>query len=137
MNLAGDVASILPVLRAQAEAMMVDECIIRRGSAEPVIDPDTGAVTDGVGATVYEGKCQVQSSTTVAASPDAGGHSFVEVSRVVKIPANAADVRDDDVVEMTASLLNVFAVGKKYRVEGFAPDTYDTAAKLPVKVMTS
>lgn len=123
--------------RRVAEALMVDECIIRRGDGEPVIDENTGAVTDGVGATVYEGKCQVQSRTTVAASPDAGGHSFVEVSRLVKIPANAADVRDDDVVEMTASLLNAFTVGKRYRVEGFTPDTYDTAARLPVKEMTS
>ena len=123
--------------RAKAEEQMIDACIIRRGSAEPVIDPDTGNVTEGVGTTVYEGKCQVQSRTSVAASPDAGGHSFVEVSRIVKIPANAADVRDDDVVEMTASKLNAFVVGKKYRVEGFTPDTFDTAARLPVKEMTS
>lgn len=123
--------------RRAAEDQMVDECIIRRGSAEPVIDPDTGAVTAGVGATVYEGKCQVQSRAMTTNSPDAGGHSFVEVSRIVKIPANSADVRDDDEVEMTASLLNSFTVGKRYRVEGFTPDTFDTAARLPVKEMTS
>jgi hypothetical protein len=123
--------------RRAAEARMVDECIIRRGPGDPVIDEETGAVTAGTGETVYEGKCEVQSKDSATASPDAGGHSFVEVSRKVKIPANAADVKDDDVVEITKSLLNAFTVGKTYRVEGFTPDTYDTAARLPVKEMTS
>lgn len=137
MSLAGDVIGILPVLRAQAESLMVDECVIRRGPGEPVIDPDTGAVTDGTGVTVYEGKCKVQSKDSATASPDAGGHSFVTVSRQVHIPANAADIRDDDVVEITGSLLNAFTVGKRYRVEGFTPDTFDTAFRLPVKETTS
>jgi hypothetical protein len=55
----------------------------------------------------------------------------------VHIPANAADVVDGDVVTVTASLLNAFTVGKQYRVEGFTPDSFDTAARLPVKEMTS
>jgi hypothetical protein len=55
----------------------------------------------------------------------------------VHIPANAADVEDDDVVEITASKFNSLGVGKKYRVEGFTPDTFDTASRLPVKEMTS
>ena len=123
--------------RAAAERLMVDTCIIRRGSSEPVIDEETGAVTEGSRTRVYEGKCKVQSKDAATASPDAGGHSFVTVSRQVHIPANAADVRDDDVVELTAARLNLFTVGREYRVEGFAPDTYDTAARLPVKEMTS
>lgn len=137
MSLADDVIGVLPVFRAEAEALMVDECVIRRGPGEPVIDPDTGAVTDGTGETVYTGKCKVQSKDSSTASPDAGGHSFVMVSRQIHIPANAADIRDDDVVEITASRFNSFTVGKKYRVEGFTPDTFDTAFRLPVKETTS
>ena len=137
MGLAEDLIRVLPELRVEAESLMVDECVIRRGPGEPVIDEDTGAVTEGSGTTVYAGKCKVQSKDSATASPDAGGHSFVTVSRQVHIPANAADVRDDDVVEITASLLNEFTVGKRYRVEGFTPDTFDTAARLPVKEMTS
>jgi hypothetical protein len=133
----GILSGVLPFLREQAESMMVDACVIRRGPGSPVINEDTGAVTDGVGAVVYTGKCRVQSRSSVSASPDAGGHSFVVVSREVHIPANAVDVEDDDVVEITASLLNSFTVGKKYRVEGFTPDSFDTASRLPVKEMTS
>jgi hypothetical protein len=46
-------------------------------------------------------------------------------------------VKDGDVVKLTESLLNAFTVGKEYRVDGFTPDTYDTAARLPVKELTS
>lgn len=123
--------------RRAAESLMVDTCIISRGPGVPVIDPDSGAVTEGSGTTVYEGKCKVQSKDSATASPDGGGNSFVVVSRQVHIPVNAAEVRDGDVVTLTGSLLNAFTVGKRYRVEGFTPDTFDTAARLPVKEMTS
>jgi len=111
---------------------MIDECVITR-PGEAVTDPDTGDVTPGSAATIYAGKCEVRTRDTIAANPEAGEHTFTVVSRVVKIPANRADVRDGDVVKLTKSALNAFTVGKEYRVEGFTPDTYETAAKLPVK----
>jgi hypothetical protein len=114
---------------------MVDQCTITR-PGEPVTDPDTGNVTNTPEA-VYEGRCKVQSKDSATASPEAGEHTFTVVSRQVHIPANAADVQDGDVVTITASLLNVFTVGKQYRVAGFTPDSFDTAARLPVKEMTS
>lgn len=123
--------------RRQAEALMRDECIIRRGTGEPTVNPETGAVTEGPGETVYEGKCKVQSKDSATSTLDAGGHTFVTVSRQIHIPANAADIRDDDVVEITASEFNAFSAGKRYRVEGFTPDTFETAARLPVKETTS
>lgn len=118
--------------RARAESRMVDECVISR-PGETVTDPESGDVTSSPAAPVYAGKCEVQTRDTVAASPEAGGHVFTVVSRVVKIPANSADVRDGDVVKLTASRLNAFTVGKQYRVEGFTPDSFETAARLPVK----
>jgi hypothetical protein len=121
--------------RKAAEKRMVDQCTITRPGA-PVTDPESGVVSAS-SETIYTGKCEVQSKNSSRASPEAGGRVFVEVSRVVKIPANAADVKDGDVVNMTASLLNAFTVGKKYRVEGFTPDSFDTAARLPVQEVTS
>jgi len=41
-------------------------------------------------------------------------------------------IRDGDVVTITAADSAVRA-GKVYRVEGFTPDTFDTAFRLPVK----
>jgi hypothetical protein len=127
----GILAGVLPFLREQADSTMIDACVIERPGA-PVTNPDTGVVTPSV-TTVYTGKCKVQSKEATAATPNAGGAMFTVVSRQVHIPMNAADVKDGDVVRMTASLLNTFTVGKRYRVEGFTPDSFDTAARLPVK----
>lgn len=131
MSLASDVLAVLPVLRANAEALMVDTCRITSGG-EPVTDPDTGDVTTSR-TTVYEGKCKVQSKDSAVASPEAGGATFTVVSRQVHIPANAAEILDGHEVEILTSLLNAFTVGKVYRVEGFTPDSYDTAYRIPVK----
>jgi hypothetical protein len=141
VSLVADVLAILPVLRAQAESMMLDTCTIDRPGGT-MTDPETGVVTPA-STRIYPtpaqiaagnpGKCKVQSKDSSVATPDAAGALFVVVSRQVHIPANAADVEDGDVVTMTASLLNSFTVGKQYRVEGFTPDSFDTAARLPVK----
>jgi len=117
--------------RARAEEQMIDKCRITR-PGESVTDPDTGDVTSSA-EPVYEGKCKVQSKDSATAHPEAGGAVFTVVSRQVHIPANAADVRDGDEVEITESTLNIFTVGKVYRVDGFTPDTYETACRLPVK----
>jgi hypothetical protein len=121
--------------RAEAEALMLDTCTITR-PGEPVTDPDTGDVTNSA-ETVYAGKCKVQSKDSATAKPEVGEHTFTVVSRQVHIPANAADVRDGDVVTITTSRLNAFTVGKQYRVSGFTPDTFDTAFRLPVKEVMS
>lgn len=117
--------------RVAAESLMLDACTITR-PGDPVTDPETGDVSS-TPTTVYAGKCKVQSKDAATASPEAGEATFTVVSRQVYIPANAADVRDGDVVTLTASKLNAFTVGKQYRVSGFTPDTFDTAARLPVK----
>jgi hypothetical protein len=133
--LVDDILAALPVFRHEANSLMLDECTITR-PGEPVTDPDTGDVTNSA-ETVYAGKCKVQSKDSATSSPEAGEHTFTVVSRQVHIPANAADVRDGDVVTITTSRLNAFTVGKQYRVSGFTPDTFDTAARLPVKEVVS
>jgi hypothetical protein len=110
---------------------MVDTCRITSVGV-PVTDPDTGDVTT-TRSTVYEGPIKVQSKDSATSNPEAGGATFTVVSRQVHIPANAAEILDGHEVEITASLLNSFTVGKVYRVEGFTPDTYDTAYRIPVK----
>jgi hypothetical protein len=110
---------------------MLDTCTITR-LGEPVFSEATGQFTS-TSTEVYSGKCKVQSKDSATAKPESGEHVFTIVSRQVHIPANAADVRDGDVVTIAASRLNAFTVGKQYRVDGFTPDTFDTAARLPVK----
>jgi hypothetical protein len=133
VSLLGDILAVLPELRAAAESLMVDTCRIT-SAGEVVTDPDTGDVTT-TRETVYEGKCKVQSKDSAVSNPEAGGASFTVVSRQIHIPANAAEILDGYEVEITASLLNSFTVGKVYRVEGFTPDSFDTAYRIPVKEM--
>jgi hypothetical protein len=122
--------------RRAAEKKMVDECSIVRRTGQLITDRTTGKVTKET-IPVYAGKCEVQSKDSATAHPEAGEHTFTVVSRQVKIPVNAADVQDGDLVTITKSLLNAFTVGKEYVVDGFTPDSYDTAARLPVKEITS
>lgn len=110
---------------------MVDTCTITR-PGDVVTDPDTGDVTNSA-ETVYEGKCKVQSKNSATASPEAGEHTFTVVSRQVHVPADdALIIKDGDVVTITDAVQAVRR-GKQYRVEGFTPDTFDTAFRLPVK----
>jgi hypothetical protein len=122
--------------RAAAEALMIDTCAITRRSGPLATDPVTGKAT-AASTPIYSGKCKVQSKDSATSTPEAGEHSFTIVSRQVHIPANAADIKDGDLITITASALNAFTVGKKYVVEGFTPDSFDTAARLPVREMTS
>ena len=116
--------------RLAAEALMLDACTITR-LGEPVTDAD-GNVTDST-TPVYEGRCKVQSKDTSTSTPDAAGATFTVVSRQVHIPADDnLVVKDGDVVTITAAA-QAIRVGKQYRVEGFTPDTFDTAFRLPVK----
>jgi hypothetical protein len=117
--------------RQAAEALMVDTCRITSGG-EPITNADTGVVTT-TRTTIYEGPCKVQSKAAAITSAEAGGAAFTVVSREVHIPTNAAEILDGHEVEITGSLLNSFTVGKVYRVEGFTPDSFDTAYRLPVK----
>ena len=119
--------------RTAAESLMVDACTITR-PGEPTTDPVTGDVTNS-STEVYAGKCKVQSKDSATSNPEAGEATFTVVSRQVHIPANSAYVQDGDVVTITASRLNAFTVGKQYRVSGFEPDSFDTAARLPVKIL--
>ena len=117
--------------RAAAESLMVDECVITR-PGEVVTDPDSGEVRNSA-ETVYAGKCKVQSKNSATASPEAGGAVFTVVSRQVHIPVDDnLVIKDGDVVTITAAA-QAIRVGKQYRVEGFTPDTFDTAFRLPVK----
>lgn len=117
--------------REAAERNMLDTCTITRPGT-PVTDPDSGEVTNP-STVIYTGPCKVQSKDSATSNPEAGEATFTVVSRQVHIPANSADVQDGDVITITASRLNLFTAGKQYRVSGFTPDSFDTAARMPVK----
>ncbi|WP_458116973.1 DUF6093 family protein [Arthrobacter sp. D2-10] len=120
--------------RKAAERLMVDKCTISRETGESVFNPQTGGY-DTVSAPVYSGKCKVQSQRSTAATPEAGEAQFTVVRREVHVPAGT-DVQDGDLIEITESELTPVLVDRVFRVEGFVPDSFDTAFRLPVEVYT-
>jgi hypothetical protein len=115
---------------------MVDTCTITRRTGQLITDPATGKVTAET-VTIYQGKCVVQSKNSATSAPEAGEHQYSIVSRQVHIPMGKAVVLDDDLITMDTSRLTPELVGKQYLVDGYTPDSFDTAARLPVKEMTS
>ena len=126
-------AQLLIRRRVAAEKLMLDKCKITRASGDPVFNPVTGQYESG-GAVVYAGKCKVQSSGTQPSNPEAGQVQFTVVSTKVHVPAGT-DVLDGDVIELTESALSPALVGYKFRVDGFIPDSWDTAYRVPVEVI--
>lgn len=129
-------AALTAVLRGRraAERLMVDSCVIERPAGTTVND-ETGDIVPNYDP-VYDGKCKVQSREGRATNPEAGEAVFTVVSRQVHIPAQVVEVRDGDVITLTGSKLAPFLVGRKYRVAGWSPDSFDTADRLPVEETT-
>ena len=106
--LADDIAAALPGLRAQAEAMMVDTCLIERqrvdvnGDPVRVMDPDTLAYTY-VWDEVYAGKARAQRFRGQGLSDMVvGAVEFGKASLQVQVPIAVAGVRPGDRVTFTA-----------------------------------
>lgn len=134
MSLAADLSAALPFLQAEAEAMMVDSCIIDR-PGEAVTDPETGAVTPSY-TPVYEGKCKVQLNAAQAASPEAGEAVFTVQRSRVDLPIGAGPVATGDRVQMTAVRFNPALAGNTYRITELFEKSWPTAQRIPVEELT-
>lgn len=134
MNLGADIAAALPGFRTQAESLMKDQCTVTRGTSDPVFNPNSGQYEPGAGNQVYAGKCRIQSGTTQASNPEAGGAVFT-VERVVLQLPHGTDLEIGDVATITVSV-NPALVGNQYRVTGLGEKTHATAARYTVEVHT-
>lgn len=124
----GRIEAVLPRLRAEAEAMMKDACMIREVVGESV-DPNTGAVTVTYGATLYEGRCKVQDA-------GAGRDSNADAADADR---NLARSRLDVPVGppwIPAGAVADLPGGRRLRVLAPHRKTYQTAQRLPVEEVT-
>lgn len=134
MSLVDDITATLPLLRAEAEARMVDACTITRGGGAPVFDPDTGTYTDPAASTIYTGACEVQISDGLTARQTEAGGAELTVTRVtVKVPMSAEGVQVGDVVTITASVHDPDLVGQEFTVVAGFAKTFGTARRLQVE----
>jgi len=116
--------------RASAESLMLDTCLVQRPGT-PVTDAD-GVVSTPL-SEVYTGRCKVQQTISQASNPSAGGHQFTVQDSRVDFPVTAGPLAVDDVVTMTASVLDPQLVGREFRVTELFHKSYATAQRTRVE----
>lgn len=124
MDLGAEIAAALPILRAQAESMMTDQCVIEILIRYDV-DPTTGASVPVYGPTIYEGRCKVQDG---ARSPRESGEGDADRDAFplrVDVPVGPPWIPEGAVVTMSD--------GRRFRVLAPHRKTHQTAQRLPVE----
>ena len=123
--------------RTAAEALMVDTVAVTRLASETT-DPETGVVTPTY-ATIYTGKGKVQrSGRQTTARPTDVGEAEVFLSRLeVHVPVSVVGISTDDIVTVTASLLDPDLVGQRFHVRQEAHKSFQTARRFGVEEITS
>lgn len=118
--------------RRAAERLMVDACAITRVTGQPgPLNPDTGVRDPAPTDTVYAGKCRVQTYEAHESTPDSGEHVYTVQRYAIHLPV-AVDVKVDDQITVTASVLDPLLVGRSYRVVGLLHKTFATANRVAV-----
>jgi hypothetical protein len=130
--------SALAIARGRALTRMVDRCTITRpGALSGPVDPVTGLQTGGSSSAVYSGACffEVTRVQNPTASDVAGDFPVSEVLTLM-LPANAGDVRVQDVVTITAAPDHVRDVGRRLRVSSINTGTQLKQQRCQVEVIT-
>lgn len=123
--------------RRRAEALMVDQCTIRRTTGPPgplqpdgTRDPAPTEVIYGPDVLPHRGKCKVQTFEPHESKPESGDHVFTVQRYSLHIPADATQVAVDDRAQITASQLGPNLVGRTYRISGLHHKSLATSQRL-------
>lgn len=121
--------------RRAAERNMVDACTITRRTGS-VTDPETGVIAVTY-ATIYTGKCRVK-QVVPASRPTDVGQAFLWLQRLeIQLPMSVASVLSDDIVTVTASLLDPDLVGRIFHVRDLGHATHKTSRRHQIEEFTS
>jgi hypothetical protein len=121
--------------RRAAEALMVDGCTIQRVTGTSTNDT-TGVVTPTY-SMIYAGKCRVQQIVPVSKPADIG-QAQVWLQRLeLQVPISVTGIASDDLVTITASLLDADLVGRTFRVRELGHKTHLTARRVQLEEQTS
>jgi hypothetical protein len=116
--------------RAAAEALMVDGCTIDRiGPA--VTDRVTGKVTASRNR-LYDGKCKIQTSSAQEQVQESGAHDATVQRYRVDVPVESYEPQVGDLVTVMTAALDMFLVGREFRVTALLHKTYATAYRLAI-----
>lgn len=125
-----DVSSMLPVLRAETEALMRDKCRVERVAGR-VLDDATLEYRDVV-EVLYAGRCRVQVSATQPAESVEGGRGFVVTDAVLQLPVDGTVYRDGDRAVITEVAHDPALNGVVLSVTSREVKTHDVMRRLHV-----
>lgn len=117
--------------RAAAEELMSDTIRVERLGGL-VTDPETGNVTPGR-ELVYEGRCKIQSSTTMAENPEAGGQVFTVERTKLHFPALTSGLEVGLVGTVLSAPHQPLLVGNEYRLTEPDLKSWQTAQRWSVE----
>lgn len=121
--------------RLAAEALMVDACTIKRVTSFSTNDT-TGVVTPTY-STIYSGKCRVQQTVPVSRPHDVG-QAAVWLQRLeLQVPMSVTGISSDDLVTITASVLDADLVGRIFHVRELGHKSHMTARRVQIEEITS
>lgn len=118
--------------RQRAEQDMIDQVTVQHQTGATT-DGETGAVTPAY-ATVYTGKAKTQQASP-ASTPTVIGEASVFVGQLMlHLPVTDATalVGPDDLVTVTACVMDASLVGKTFRLRGPSHKSLATARRFPM-----
>lgn len=130
-----DVDEALPVLRAHAESLMRDSCVIER-RGEPVRDEVTLETREDW-QVVYSGPCRVKAGGSQPSTDAVAGGLVTVADAVVKLPVGPERFADDDRVTVTGSAYDPALVGAVFTVLARETVTTATSRRLHVSEVTT
>lgn len=134
MSLGADISAELPGLRAAAESMMVDSCVIGIRVRSDELDEETGQYTFTIPAPVYEGPCRYKAGGTAANTVDVQGQSLVEQADILSLPVRGSEAVTKDMVAVVSLTFDDAVL--TVRVVADHRQTFATARRLPVELVT-
>lgn len=123
--------------RTAATTLMVDACTISAPDVQGPLDEATGLYTPVPGASRYIGACRVKVDATQGHQVDAAQRLISQRSYVVSVPMTVLTVAVNDVVRVTASVLDPALAGTRLRVVDVPKGSHLTARRLTCQESTS
>lgn len=135
MGLMEDVTAALPTLRAEADALMIDECVIFSRTPGTEFNEETGGY-ESAEATVYTGRCRFRAGTVGAQEIDVQGQQRIEQDATLSIPVDApgsGGVDRDHIARITKCVFDPALVGVEIRIITAHRQSLSTARRFRVE----
>lgn len=128
------ISEALPEMRALAESLMLDACIVERPTGRKSQNEATGR-EERLYETLFTSKCRIKDQGYADAGSRVGGQQKVIGTTVVNLPWNIDDVREDDRIRITAigPMTAARHLGKAYIIGTDHDRSLATATRLIVR----